>query len=452
MSKISLLLHSVHDLVHTFNMNINFSEPKIYTGGVDISTWSSLSKPVQKEALLKKWYIYYSFRDSKTGKLKRQTNIKGEANRFKTKKDRYNYLKILQCNLLMLLERGFNPYADNSVLQEEFYMSTKKSKITPKPIVNIEKEIIKPKESDVATNELQASEALKFGLKIKKKTLNENSYKGYVSHINRFEKWLIENKLNEHQISLITKKNIIEYLNSVLQGSSARNRNNARASISSLFKTLEDNEIIKENFVRKINVLKTTPKRNKTYTPKQEKDILQYLKINDPILLLFIQCLSYNFLRPIEVCRLKIGDLDIEDKKLNVRAKNKAVKIKIIPDLLIEKLPDLSQFDKAQFLFTPEKIGGDWNVEDSNKRDHFSKRFKVVKDYFGLGLDYGLYSFRHTTITKLYRELRKEASPFEAKSKLMIITGHTTMLALEQYLRDIDAELPEDYSSLLKNK
>ena len=40
-------------------------------------------------------------------------------------------------------------------------------------------------------------------------------------------------------------------------------------------------------------------------------------------------------------------------------------------------------------------------------------------------------------------------SDFAAKSVLMQITGHTTMKALEKYLRDIDAELPDDYSKLL---
>jgi len=49
----------------------------------------------------------------------------------------------------------------------------------------------------------------------------------------------------------------------------------------------------------------------------------------------------------------------------------------------------------------------------------------------------------------LYRELVKGSSPFAAKSKLMLITGHGTMDALQKYLRDIDAELPEDYSSYL---
>ncbi|WP_241739565.1 DDE-type integrase/transposase/recombinase, partial [Aestuariibaculum marinum] len=87
------------------------------------------------------------------------------------------------------------------------------------------------------------------------------------------------------------------------------------------------------------------------------------------------------------------------------------------------------------------------------RRDYFSKRFKtVVKDHFGFNQDYGLYSFRHTYITKVYRALVKESSPFAAKSKLMQITGHTTMGALEKYLRDIDAELPEDYSQLLNTK
>ncbi|MBD0825456.1 site-specific integrase, partial [Aestuariibaculum marinum] len=53
--------------------------------------------------------------------------------------------------------------------------------------------------------------------------------------------------------------------------------------------------------------------------------------------------------------------------------------------------------------------------------------------------------------TKLYRALVKESSPNEAKSKLMQITGHNTMDALEKYLRDIDAELPKDFSELLKS-
>ena len=132
-----------------------------------------------------------------------------------------------------------------------------------------------------------------------------------------------------------------------------------------------------------------------------------------------------------------------------MKAKNKPVQIKIIPEILLNDLPDLSMKDPKAFLFGRYEIGEDWNAEETNKRNEFSKRFKTIKDHFKLGDEYGLYSFKHTFITKLYRKFREQMSQQEAKSNLMPITGHSTIVALEKYLRDIDAELPEDYSTLL---
>jgi len=432
-------------------MNQPYSEPKIFTGGVDIKLWKNLTTKEQKLALSKEWFVYYSYRDPKSGKLKRQSHIKAGANRHKTMRSRLSVLKTLQRNLFLLLENGFNPYEDNTANKERFLGKTIKV-IEPTTTVITQPVIINNIKPKVEIDEMSIVEAFKFGLGIKKRELNSNSYNGYSSHINRFEKWLTDKELHNNGISTITKTLVIEYLNSILKVSSSRNRNNYRTSISSLFTTLEDNELIKDNFVKKIKNLKTTPERNKTYTPAMQKDIYEYMKKEDPILLLFVQFISYNLLRPIEVCRLKIEDIDIQDKKLYVKAKNKAVKIKIIPDHLLKEIPDLSDLDKKLFLFTPEKIGGYWDANETNRRDHFSKRFKKVKDYFGLGVNYGMYSFRHTFITKLYQELRKEYSQFEAKSRLMLITGHATMIALEQYLRDIDAELPKDYSALLNSE
>ncbi len=116
---------------------------------------------------------------------------------------------------------------------------------------------------------------------------------------------------------------------------------------------------------------------------------------------------------------------------------------------MLSSLPDLSSYNVSDYIFTPTGLG-EWMAKEINKRNYFSNRFKKVKDKLKLGEEYGLYSFRHTYITKLYRVLRKTASPFEAKSKSMLITGHSSMIALEKYLRDIDAELPEDYSDLLR--
>jgi hypothetical protein len=57
MSNILLLLQTVH----TLTIKKSFSEPKIYTGGVDVLLWNQLSKEDQINALSKDWYIYYKF-------------------------------------------------------------------------------------------------------------------------------------------------------------------------------------------------------------------------------------------------------------------------------------------------------------------------------------------------------------------------------------------------------
>mgnify|MGYP000698791752 CR=1 FL=1 len=450
MSSFFLLLQRVHEKVHDTAMELNYSEPKIYTGGVDVNTWSKLSIKEKKQALSKKWYVYYSYRNPKTGKLKRQTNIKAGANFYKDKKSRLHILSKLQQSLQFVLSKGFYPYEDNSSLAEFI------EKLLIKDDIEIIKkdEIIENQTSPVIEpiipiNTIES--AFNLALSIKVKVQTENSFNNFKGRIDRFLKWLAKENISlKSDISTINKGIVIRYLNTVLQASSPRNRNNTRTDISSLFQTLENNEIIQDNFIKKINVLKAVPERNKTYTPTEEKEIFSYLKKNDAILYLFVQFVSYNYLRPIEVCRLKIGDLDLKDKKLYVKAKNKLVKIKIIPDILIEQLPDISNLNQEDYLFTPDKIGGEWDTKENNKRDYFTKQFKKVKDHFGLNKNYGLYSFRHTFITKLYKEMAKTATPLEVKSKLQLITGHADIKALEHYLRDIDAVLPEDYSKLLK--
>jgi len=155
---------------------------------------------------------------------------------------------------------------------------------------------------------------------------------------------------------------------------------------------LEDNEIIDDNFIPKIKPLSTKPTRNKTFTPKQESDLQTYMEEHDKLLLSLVQFISLCFLRPIEVCRLKVKDSDISDKKIYVKAKNKKVKIKIIPEILLNLLPDLSNANPEHSLFTPYEIGGEWDVPERDKRNYYSKRFKKVKDNFNLGIEYGLYS------------------------------------------------------------
>lgn len=180
--------------------------------------------------------------------------------------------------------------------------------IKPKPEVVV---FIEPKVIAIEELTMTIKETYEFALNIKKHSLNNTSYINFEGRINRFKRSFDEGL----SITSVTRKVTNQYLNGILETSSPRNRNNSRIDLSSLFEVLANNEIIPDNFIKKIIILKAKPERNKTYTPEMQLKIYAHLETNDPLLLLFIKLICYNFLRPVEVCRLKVGDLDINDKK-----------------------------------------------------------------------------------------------------------------------------------------
>ena len=399
-----------------------YTEPKIYHGGDNFD-------------LSKRWYVYYSFAKpdllDKLGNpvLVRQTPVTMSVNKnFKTKAERLLHLGIIKEVLLEMLKEGYSPYKD-------------KLKLNSKSL------------------EYTAGAALDYAYGIKLNELSETSIKDYKSRYSRFKTYLDKKNLLDKSILSITKQTVNDYLQTIVKASSARNRNNTRIVLSSLFGELENNEVIPRNFIENIKVLNTKSVSHKTYSLEVLEGLFAYMKENDPILLLFVKFVSYNFLRPIEVCRLRLKDIFLSQKLLRVQAKNKPEKTKIIPDIVLREIQDFDFSVQNHFLFTPTGIG-EWEAIESSRRDYFTKRFwKLKKKYneyllatgktLQLGGEYTIYSFRHTFITLLFRKLRKDFTYTETCDKLMLITGHSTLDALKAYLKDIDAELPEDYSGLL---
>lgn len=405
MSNLLRYLQCEHDFEHDLKEKKKYSEPKIYDADGDLS---------------KRWYVYFSFRKTAESALVRFPN-NFYAAQYLDKKDRLQWLKKIQRTLSILLKDGFNPY--NPENKFEF---------------------------DTEDNSNQSiEEALKFALNIKKSTLAATSYKGLEGRILRFEKWLNENGFKNRLITTVNKKVVTSYLNEILIATSAKNRNNTRTDISSIFTVLADNDIIPDNFIHKVPVLKSTPEKNKSFTTEEEAKIFNYLDKNNKLLALYVKFISYNFLRPVEVNRVKIGDIDLNDKILKIKTKT-GFKVKRIPQLLIDEIPDLSIYPCDAYLFGRKDFGQYWEATENNRRNDYSDYFLEVKKKFGFDKNYGLYSFRHTFITKLYNTFIKEMTPDEAESNIMSITGHSTKTALRKYLREINAYIPDDYSKYIR--
>lgn len=106
-------------LEHDLPMTNNFPSSKIYNANGDLN---------------KRWYVYFSFWNPKTGKLERMKNSYGKSNNYRTKEDCLSVLTIYRKKLLVLLKAGFNPFEDNIViLQQRINKADVLKEISEKP-------------------------------------------------------------------------------------------------------------------------------------------------------------------------------------------------------------------------------------------------------------------------------------------------------------------------------
>ncbi|MGB7841140.1 MAG: hypothetical protein WBL21_00005, partial [Salinimicrobium sp.] len=225
---------------------------------------------------------------------------------------------------------------------------------------------------------------------------------------------------------------------------------NTKRVISALFTELKNKRLIDHNFIKDIPKVKSKPVKNRPFTPSQIEDIKKYLEKNDPYLIDFISFIIYPILRPLEITKLKVRDINTRDWILGVETKTEDYRfIRIIDKLkpVIERM-NIGGLPGDYNLFTYWEKPGLWQPKNSaSKVEIFSNRFKKVKDALGYGEEYGLYSFRHSAIGDLYNtNLRKGMSERENIHELMPITGHKSEAGIRNYLRNIQSVLPPDHS------
>lgn len=402
MRKKSKLLIKVYEKVHGLKVKKNYSEPKIYHGGESFD--------IEKD-----WYLYYSFRNPETGLLERQPNIK-RGNYLKTKTARLQVLNTYRKALSELLEEGYSPYS-----------------------------------YDVEENNKTESieHALNFAFNHKKQSWSETNIKASHSRLEVFKRFLKKKRLIDRPPENITKKVVNEFLDEILQTSSVINRNNYRSNLSPLFSFLVSRELISENYFLKAEKIKSKPKGVKVYSKVLQNDIIDWLKINDPLLLQFVQIFSFGMIRPIEAVRLRVKDFNFEEGYFYVNSKQKTSKKKIIPKIMSDILPDLNGANPEDFIITKDGVG-QWNRSDLGKRDYFSKRFIEAREAMKFDNSLKMYNFRHTIISELFVQLIKEHGKNKAFELLMEITGHSTERALKHYLKTLDANLPKDFSKYIE--
>ncbi len=366
--------------------------------------------------LSKSWYISYYYLNPQTGNYQRFRET-CNINRFHTLKERKGALLALLHAKKMLLDKGYSPFEDYN--KEHMLQS-------------------------VGLLDIRLGEAIDKVLEHKKLHIAPTSYTSFNSRIQKFKDYLLNNKLLAINPNDVNRRVIMEYLDyrTTSFNISGRTRNNDLIDIKSLFSTMLDLEIIKENPATRVKKVPTSSERNEVYTDKGLNDLLKWLENNNPYLLLFCKFIYFAMIRPVEITRLQIKDIDLDEMVIHIPAANaKARRRQSVPmmeALRLEVLKmNLDQYPKDYYLFSAKKQP--WIV--GTTRDYFTDKFKKAKKELGITENHTMYSLKHTVICKLRSNGANE-------DDVRKYSRHTSQ-AFEAYVKYYNMQKPKDLSSFL---
>ena len=81
-----------------------------YLGGIKPNQWNTLSENDKNDIMKKSFYLRWTFRNPKTNKLERQSDIKSGTNRLKKFSQRLELLQNFKLAIIEAIEDGYSPY------------------------------------------------------------------------------------------------------------------------------------------------------------------------------------------------------------------------------------------------------------------------------------------------------------------------------------------------------
>lgn len=405
----------INKLNRLIRLRLKYSIPKLFIPKINGRT-----------TLKRRWYVYFYYDNPETGK--RTANDKftyyHNINRYETISERREFGKRLVEVYTELLADGWNPHENKLVLKDKLSFTV--------DTINIKTAINK-------------------ALAAKKITLKKTSYEDLEWRLRRFIRFAEVHKFSDINSMELNRLHVVRFLEErQKKGENATSINNYRTAISSVVTQMVQDGYMEFNFVRDIAKQKQTPVKNHPFNELQIKKIKEYLEKEDPQLLNYIRVLAYSFLRTRDVADLRVKDVEIRFKQLTVRdTKTKSIdKVYMIDPLLkIFTEMEISNYPGDYNIFTPTNKPAEWNSSLGSKSNYFSKRFRKVKEHFGFGDEYGIYSFRHSfAVYLLDTFMNRGLSYTEAVNEMLPITRHQSVQALENYLREKKNMLPKDYT------
>ena len=371
----------------------------------------------------KRWYVYFYYRNPLTGKMdKRPIKVYKGLNTLKTISARKKAGKSLVNVVRRILDEGYSPFKEGSAKAPQ---------------------VGSIKDSFVAA------------LEHKKPFIKETTYNSYQDYLNPFLDWLGKNGLLNAPIILLTRKHVTSYLNYLGRpkpggrGLMPTSIHNHKANLSALMSQMVKDDIIQDNFIARIPTTKNKPNKNEPFTLEEISRLRKYAKSNEPELYDFLQFIFYSFMRNNEIVRIQVKHINMENRTISIETKREKISRILMVDKLYTMLKEwnIENLPKEYYVFTPNGIPGKWDVSVKTKVDYFGGLFKKARKTLSIPDEKNSYSLRHNAAIDLFTSFVEQGmTEKESIYTLLQITRHKSESALRNYLRDIGAILPKDWS------
>lgn len=335
------------------------------------------------------WYVAYSATNPETGKL---VVKRLKLNYIKSARQRKEYADELVKQINAKLVRGYNPFfcenADKLILLSDAVL-----------------EFLKSRKRDVENGVIVAE-----------------SFDVYKQHIRAFQAYIKDNCF-VFKIKTADINNFLDYIY-IERALTAMTRNAYLQTLRTFFTFCTRKGYIAESPARDIlNVKKGVKKRAAIPEPTLQR-IFKYLQNRGEMHYLLACYLLYScFIRPSEICELKLSNISFKHQTIFISAefsKNRKNQVVTMPKNVVELMLDLKVYDCPSDFYL---IGHDFAPSERKCSDKILRaKWLQVRKALCLPDSYQFYSLKDSGITKMINLLNVSEVRDQARHSSIAIT------------------------------
>lgn len=346
----------------------------------------------------KKWFVYYSFLNPETNRMKR-FKIYGGLNYQKDRKERRKLGKRMIEETNRLLHSGFNPF-----------------------------------EEPAAKTDTTVRDQVDRYLDLNRNSWRKGTLLSKSSILSIFCRYLKRTGRELLSVDQISPAIVISYLDEeLLSGCSDVTFNTKLIALKGFFTWCEGKGLIKFNPCGSLTCRRVvTSTRARIISREELQEVKKEFAVDSPYFWNFIILIYYCFIRPKEILSLKISDFDLRRRVVTIRSqvsKNKRTQSVALPEFLVRRFAYLEDFPAEFYVFG---LGFKPSANRQGKNNPSRKWKLIVKDRLRIPAD--LYSVKHRgavdalndglDIRTLQRQLR-HSSLDQTEVYLSDLTGYT---------------------------